>query len=152
MMNPEKSRSVSAVRGLQMILLTSAALLCFSASAEDAPMPKFSQGWQFGQKSGKDLYDGICAGCHMPKGEGATGAGAYPALANNPRLASSGYILQNVLNGRKGMPGFGFFMSDEQAAMVATYVRTNFGNNFQEPVKAEEAKAIRAPSKGIFDE
>ncbi len=135
-----------------MLLLVSAVLLCAPVGAEDKPQPVISQGWRFAEKDGKALYDNICAGCHMPKAQGATGAGFYPALANNPRLASSGYILQNVLNGRKGMPAFSFFMSDEQAVAVTAYVRTNFGNNFRDPVTLEEAKAIRQPGKGIFDD
>ncbi len=136
---------------LQAMLLASAALFCVPAGADDPTAPVISDGWRFAEKDGKALYDNICAGCHMPKGQGASGAGFYPALANNPRLASSGYILQNVLNGRKGMPGFGAFMTDEQAAMVAVYIRTHFGNDFREPVTVEEAKAIRQPSGGFFD-
>ena len=52
----------------------------------------------------------------MSKGEGAIGAGRYPALAKNEKLASGGYVLHVVLNGQKAMPPFARSMSDEQVA------------------------------------
>jgi mono/diheme cytochrome c family protein len=34
-------------------------------------------------------------------------------------------------------------MSDEQVAAVVNYVRTHFGNSYQDAVTAEDAKAAR---------
>ena len=79
----------------------------------------------------------------MPDGRGATGAGTYPALAGNPNLAAAGYPLHVVLNGLRGMPPIGYMMSDDQAAAVINYVRTHFGNDYQDAVTAEEVKAAR---------
>lgn len=118
-----------------------------------APAPRaLTRGWVFTAQDGKELYQKICQGCHMANGEGAKGAGMYPALANNPRVASSGYIVSNVLNGLRGMPGLGIYLSDAQVAAVATYVRTNMGNKYTEPISLEEVKALRKPAKGVFDE
>jgi mono/diheme cytochrome c family protein len=79
----------------------------------------------------------------MPGGVGAAGAGAYPALANNPKLASGGYPLSLVINGRKGMPPFGNMLNDQQVAAVVNYVRTHFGNDYRDEVTAADAKASR---------
>ena len=46
--------------------------------------------FRFTQRDGETLYRSICAGCHMPDGRGATGAGAYPALGRNAKLEAAG--------------------------------------------------------------
>ena len=105
--------------------------------------PTLSTGFRFSQQTGEGLYTHACQGCHMPDGRGATGAGTYPALAGNPNLAAAGYPLHVVLNGLRGMPPIGSMMSDDQAAAVINYVRTHFGNDYQDAVTAEEVKAAR---------
>jgi mono/diheme cytochrome c family protein len=95
------------------------------------------------QEGGEDLYKGICQGCHMPDGKGATGAGAYPALANNVRLLSGLYPIGVVLNGRRAMPPFGADLSDAQIAAVINYVRAHFGNHYRDSVSAAAVKAAR---------
>lgn len=104
--------------------------------------------------SGAAIYREICQGCHMPNGQGAVGAGKYPALAKDPALASSRFMALTLLEGRRNMPAFGgtgdvglFFklpsLSDEQIAAVINYVRSNFGNDYQNPISAAEVKALR---------
>jgi len=100
---------------------------------------------RFPEKTGAQLYGAICQGCHMPDGKGAIGAGAYPALAANANLEGAGYPVYYVLYGRKAMPGFGGFLDDAQVAEVVNFVRTNFGNKYADPVKAEDVKASRQP-------
>jgi mono/diheme cytochrome c family protein len=122
-----------------------------AASAEEAPtssvataaLPPLSAGWRFVEQDGASLYRAICQGCHMPDGMGATGAGMYPALANNPRLASGGYVAYNVVQGRRGMPGFGQFLNDAQVAAVANYVRSNMGNRYADVVTTTEVAKLR---------
>ena len=80
-------------------------------------------------QSGKELYEHICQGCHMPDAKGAVGAGAYPALAGDRRLQSPLYPVMVMLRGQKAMPSFAD-LSDAQIAEVANYVRSNFGNQF----------------------
>ena len=41
------------------------------------------------------------------------------------------------------MPAVGRLMTDEQVAAVVTYIRTHFGNDYQEPVTAEQVKKAR---------
>lgn len=128
------------------LLLTLAASLIgaaiTSARAEPTDL-RFSNPARFMPQSGEALYADICQGCHMPGGVGAVGAGTYPALARNPKLAATGYVLSLVINGRKGMPPFGGLLTDQQVAAVVAYVRTHFGNEFSEEVTAADARASR---------
>jgi mono/diheme cytochrome c family protein len=105
----------------------------------------FTSPSRFGQQDGAALYNAICAGCHMPDGRGAVGAGAFPALAGNTKLEAAGYPLSIVANGLRGMPPFGTQLNDAQIAAVVTYVRTHLGNSYTEPVTAEDARAARSP-------
>ena len=102
-----------------------------------------SEGFRFGQNDGEALYRAVCQSCHMADGQGAQGAGMYPALAANPKLASSRYPAYNVLHGRKGMPGFKNMLNDEQIAEVTNYVRTHMGNAYKDPLTAADVKAMR---------
>lgn len=95
------------------------------------------------QGSGEKLYQAVCQGCHMPQAQGAQSAGFYPALADNNKLAAKAYPVNVVLNGLHGMPGFAPRMSDTQVAEVVNYVRTHFGNNFQDAVSAQEVQIFR---------
>jgi mono/diheme cytochrome c family protein len=113
-----------------------------SARSEQAD-PRFSNPTRFMPQTGEALYADVCQGCHMPGGVGAVGAGTYPALAKNPKLAVAGYVLSLVINGRKGMPPLGGLLTDQQVAAVVTYVRTHFGNEYSEEVTAADASASR---------
>jgi mono/diheme cytochrome c family protein len=114
-----------------------------SPSIAQSADARFSNPARFMAPTGEGLYADICQGCHMPGGVGAVGAGAYPALAGNPKLASAGYPLALVINGRNGMPPFGDLLTDQQVAAVVNYVRTHFGNQFADEVTAADAKAAR---------
>ncbi|MDO6415173.1 cytochrome c [Sphingomonas sp. BIUV-7] len=111
------------------------AILATSAGAQ------FAGGYRY--QTGQDLYTHICQGCHMPDGKGATGAGAYPALAGNPKLQSPLYPVLVMLKGQKAMPSFSE-LSDAQIVEVTGYIRTKLGNNFPGAVTAEQVKALRA--------
>ena len=122
-------------------------LLSFGANAQSpglsASTQTMSSGPKFIERSGEDLFANACQGCHMGDGKGATGAGAYPSLARNGNLESAGYPITVVLNGQRAMPAFGSMMSDEQVAEVVNYVRTHFGNRYQDAVIAEDVRAAR---------
>jgi mono/diheme cytochrome c family protein len=97
----------------------------------------------FLMRDGAAIYGGVCAACHMADARGASGSGAYPALAADPRLAASSYPIGVVVHGRKGMPAFGAMLDDEQVAAVVAYVRTHFGNDYPRPVTPAAVKAAR---------
>ncbi len=54
------------------------------------------------EKTGEEIYKNVCQGCHMPDGKGAEGAGMYPALAGNKKLAAKAYPALVVVRGQKG--------------------------------------------------
>jgi mono/diheme cytochrome c family protein len=130
------------------------------AAAQDAAQPRkddpasfigqrgdadgaFVMSGKFSEPDGEKLYRRVCAACHMADAAGAIGAGAYPGLAKNPKLAASGYPTLLVVKGMNGMPAIGDMMSDQQVADVVNYVRTHFGNNYKDAVTPADVKALR---------
>jgi len=101
------------------------------------------RGAPFTMQGGEAIYRNVCQGCHMADAKGAAGAGQYPALASNPKLASAGYVLSMIIRGNKGMPPFGAQFSNQQIADVANYVRSHFGNRTQDTVKPADVQAAR---------
>jgi mono/diheme cytochrome c family protein len=101
------------------------------------------RGGGFQLEGGEAIYKGVCQGCHMADAKGASGAGAYPALANNPKLATAAYVARIVLKGQKGMPALGDNLSDQQVADVVNYVRSHFGNRFTGEVKPADVQTLR---------
>ncbi|CAE6887383.1 hypothetical protein R69608_02149 [Paraburkholderia nemoris] len=127
-----------------MALLTGVEKVSAQVVAQDAPSTfTISPGYRFTEKSGEALYNATCAGCHMPDGKGAQGAGHYPALADNPAVEAAPYVIVNVLHGRKGMPSFGDEMNDEQVAAVVNYTRTHFGNRSAGDVTPSQVRSLR---------
>ena len=125
-----------------------AAVLVSAVAAQEPPIaPPLSPGWQFAEQGGAAIYAGVCAACHQSDAKGATGAGAYPALASNPELASADDLLRILLRGLRGMPPVGGMMSDQQVADVANYVRTHFGNDYRDALSAADVRAARPPSR-----
>lgn len=118
--------------------------------AEDASLQKWLtkfEGSSEGKKgfittNGKKLYDDSCAGCHMPDGKGAQGAGYYPPLADNSKMQSKYYIISVVMNGLRGMPSFHSMMNDEQIAAVTQYVHSDL-NKFTDKVTAANIAQLR---------
>jgi mono/diheme cytochrome c family protein len=115
-------------------------LMISPAAAQETPD---FRGAPFSMQGGEAVYRGVCQGCHMADAKGATGAGSYPALASNARLASSGYVLSMVMNGHKGMPPFRGHFTNLQLADVVNYVRTHFGNHYKDQVKPADVQALR---------
>lgn len=115
-------------------------LVSATALAEDAPM--LSTSGKFDQPGGEALFNQVCQGCHMAEGQGSHGAGAYPALAANPKLGAKVYPVYMVTSGQGGMPGFKKYMDDQQIASVVNYVRTHFGNHYADTVTVEDVQAV----------
>jgi mono/diheme cytochrome c family protein len=128
-MNPMMLRTALIAAGLTAALASPAL-----AQRAAGPAPEVS---------GKEIYEGICQGCHMPDAKGAQGAGLYPALAGNRKLAAKSYPALVVARGQKAMPEFGTSMSDQQIANVVNYIRTNFGNSYTDAVAPADVKLVR---------
>jgi mono/diheme cytochrome c family protein len=128
----------SIFKTASLIALTFAVLPLSQAVAQEG-----GRGQPFPFQGGEAIYKGVCQGCHMPDAKGATGAGTYPALANNPKLAEAGYPVSVIIHGQKAMPPLGGMLSDKQIADVVTYIRTHFGNHYTEAVNVADVKTAR---------
>ena len=122
--------------------VTAAVAQSLSPPAAD-PDGAFAGRGQFGEPTGEKMFRRVCAACHMPDAKGAVGAGAYPSLAGNKKLAASGYPAYVVVNGLNGMPPIGGMMTDQQVADVVNYVRTHFGNKYKDSLTAADIKPLR---------
>lgn len=104
-------------------------------------------------KTGKAIYADRCSACHTPSGEGI--AGLFPKLAAAPLVNNDDPtpILRAVLGGSRAistaaaptgpsMPAFGWNLSDQNIADVATYVR-NTWTNAAPAVDADQVKSVR---------
>ncbi len=142
---------------LRLRLVGCAALLLTAAAHADDS--SFTSTAGLASVGGEQIYSRICQGCHMSQGEGAVGAGHYPKLAGNQRLASWQYMAVTVLNGRDGMPPFGLpadqvqeirtvHLSDVQVADVVNYVRSHFGNAYKDKVTAGQVARLPHPGVG----
>jgi mono/diheme cytochrome c family protein len=107
--------------------------------------------------NGEQIYEHICQSCHMPGAQGAVGAGFFPKLAGDKNLASWQFVALTVLNGRNGMPPFGYptgsgpnshasHLSDAQIADVVNYVRSHFGNTFRPEATAGQVAGLPHPA------
>lgn len=104
------------------------------------------------QKAGEGVYRRVCVACHQPDGKGLPGT--FPPLAGageyygDPKNMAK--IIVHGLNGEIEVLGTKYngamppqaALSDYEVAAVATYVRTNFGNN-DGMVTPDDVKAIR---------
>jgi len=141
-------KSILILAGVALLLAAGAARAQSSDNAGHA-------GGGLTAADGEAVFRGICQGCHMPDAKGAQGAGNYPALTGNPRLASPQYMAAVILHGRRDMPSFkpapegeerflrGTGLSDAQIAGVINYIRTHFGNRYTDSISVDEVAAMR---------
>lgn len=87
-------------------------------------------------EEGAQLYQKHCRFCHGSKGT------AGKRLEGNSKLESSDYLARVVLSGPGYMTAFGEKLSDEEIAIIGTFVRNAWGNNFG-PISKEEVAAVR---------
>ena len=133
-------RRVASLAALIVVAALGQPVLAEDATVMSAPM---SHGWRFDEQGGADLFANVCAACHQSDARGAVGAGAYPPLAGDKKLASTDYVLTLLFKGLRGMPPLGGMMSDEQVADVVNYVRTHFGNSYDGAVSVAQVSAAR---------
>ena len=138
------------------VLLWAGAVL--SAHADS---PLFTSRETISSLNGEQIYEHICQGCHMPGGQGAAGAGAFPKLATNKNFVSWRFVALTVLDGRNGMPPFGYpegqgmrsgpaHLTDAQIADVVNYVRSHFGNAYKAEVTAKQIAALPHPAAELM--
>jgi cytochrome c5 len=138
--------------GFSKITVLALAVICLPVSRGGTMPPQPGSFWYFPAQGGEALFREICQACHMPDAKGASGAGTYPSLATNPKLAGKAYPVLVVVNGLKAMPSFGDPLSDRQIADVVNYIRNNFGNRYNDTVTPDEVKALRSKSLSTISE
>lgn len=137
--------------GFALCLLGTSTVL-LEAQARAATMGIFDPA-SFSTADGRQIYEHICQGCHMPDAQGAVGAGRFPALAKDPALVSPQFMALRILMGRGNMPAFGAkhaigfpgpptVLNAAQIAAVTNYVRTHFGNHYTDSITAEAVGAL----------
>jgi len=113
------------------------------AASQEFGAGAMDRGTTIPYQGGEAIFKGVCQGCHMPDAKGVVGAGAYPALAHNPRLETAGYAVAVVVNGQKAMPALGPMMTDQQIADVVNYIRSHFNNSYKDRVAPSDVKSAR---------
>jgi mono/diheme cytochrome c family protein len=137
------------LRAALVLPLGAAVLSGATVAAQELPSASLSMNpWRgFNEQGGAALYASVCAACHQPDAKGAIGAAAYPALAADSNLASADYMAAVLLDGLRAMPPVGRMMSDEQVADVINYVRTHFGNRYDDAISPADVMAARPRRK-----
>jgi cytochrome c oxidase subunit 2 len=72
-----------------------------------------------GSTLGQEEWEGVCAKCHGPAGEG----GIAPRIAGSPTLSDAEALESIVRNGRGAMPPVGSHWTDEQVDALTAYLR-----------------------------
>lgn len=135
-----------AARGMLLAFLISMACAAHAADGLQVPFSMSAEGRQapFPATDGRIVYERLCQGCHMSDGAGAkAGPASYPAVAGNPRFAARAYPAVVIVNGLGAMPAFGTQLSDAQVAAVVNFLRTSFGNQYNDPLADTEVPALR---------
>ena len=110
------AKTVAAWRHVALAMIVAGSTSAASAQSSDG---SFMSSRRFMQRDGEVIYLTVCQSCHMAAAQGAVGAGAYPALANDPKLAVAGYLVLVVVNGSKDMPPFGALLDDQSPRRLA---------------------------------
>src|SRR5688572_23972784 len=105
------------------------------------------------QADGAKVYATVCSSCHQANGQGVPGA--FPPVAESQWVTGDpARLVKIILHGVMGemevageiyagmMPPWGGGLNDAEVAAVATYVRSNFGNE-ADPVTADLVAQIR---------
>jgi mono/diheme cytochrome c family protein len=108
--------------------------------------------------SGESLYGQHCASCHGQQGTGV--GGAFPPLAGAEWVTGDeDTAIRILLHGLQGriqvdgrtysnvMPAFGRRLSDEEVAVLLSYIRSAWGNQ-AEAVSAEDVAVVRRRHAG----
>jgi mono/diheme cytochrome c family protein len=104
--------------------------------------------------AGRQVYLGVCAGCHGVEGEGVPNVAVALRTNASLRLESPRNFLQAVLHGlpeqdfpglarMQAMPGFASLLTDQEIANLASWMRAAWGGRAQDVPPALVAKARR---------
>ncbi len=101
---------------------------------------------------GKEVYNNLCATCHLPSGKGI--AGSFPPLDGSNWLTEkraesihavkyglNGPIVVNDVEYNNAMAPMG--LTDQEVADVLNYTMSSWGNTNDNPITLEEVKAVK---------
>jgi cytochrome c oxidase subunit 2 len=91
---------------------------------------------------GQKVYEGYCAACHQPTGEGLPGV--IPGLKGSAMVTNDiPAHIHIVVEGKPGtaMQAFGKQLSNSELAAVITYERNAWGNNTGDVIQAADVAA-----------
>ena len=92
--------------------------------------------------NGKALFLRNCAACHQADGRGVPDV--FPALAGNTFVQGNEHDAVSVLlTGRNGMPNFSKRLTDQDIALIVSYVRNAWGNSAS-GIEAGQVAALRS--------
>ena len=151
MSTPSHGTTMMKKSKLTLLAVGASLLASFPALADNAgPIAQqASPSAQNAAPNGEHLYRTICQACHMANGKGGVGAAVILPLADNPKLEFPGYPISIVLHGYGAMPAVGGYLTDDQIAALLTFVRSNFGNHYTDPVTPAMVKELR-PEDGDY--
>ena len=94
--------------------------------------------------TGEELFANVCQGCHMPDGGGRDRCRQLP-IAGQPTGISRRADTPSISCSMAGAacPRSATMMNDGQVAAVVNYLRTHFGNNYQDAVSPKDVKDVR---------
>jgi len=100
---------------------------------------------------GKEIYNNLCATCHLPSGKGI--AGSFPPLDGSNWLTEkrtesihavkyglNGPIVVNGVEYNNVMAPMG--LTDQEVADVLNYTMRSWGNTNDNPITLDEVKAV----------
>lgn len=130
------------------------AIATYLKSLDDEPREPVDPPADAVMHAGAAIYFDNCSACHASSGEGAPGIFAPLAGSNKVNAEDPTTMLRIILEGAMavpteahpgplGMPAFGWKLSDEQIADLASYVRAAWGNSAP-AVSADEVSDLRA--------
>jgi cytochrome c5 len=117
-------------------------LAALAVWAQFLPQPARAQS---GERSGKDVVDAVCSGCH---GTGANGAPKIGDKRAWSKLESRGLssLTQSALKGVRKMPAHGgnAAVSDLEISRAITYMVNQSGGHWTEPISKKSPPADRS--------
>ena len=108
-------------------------------------------------QAGRAIYFDNCSACHVSNGTGVPHVFARLAGSNKLNDPDPTTVIRVILEGAQAvptearpsplsMPAFGWKLTDEQVASVASYIRASWGNAGP-PVTADMVGRVRADLK-----
>src|SRR5512143_3652132 len=105
---------------------------------------------QAAERSGKEVVDAVCAGCHA---SGANGAPKIGDKAAWSKRASQGLtsLTQHALTGMRSMPSHGgkLDLTDLEIGRAVAYMVNHSGGKWTEPVSAKDMAVERSGAQVV---